>query len=147
MRSDIHWWSTGCLTCASPRIDRAGKPPLTPIPVAGPLQELMGIHKVSTYLSDLSPPPRIIPRRMASWRGSLGRYRTCWPKQWRRVGETGINVFPMSCWPIELISPQESTQERPFFLLYGRVGLWERPTDPNRCCPLCTKDTIHGGSG
>ena len=40
MRSDIIRWCKGCLTCASRRVGRAAKPPLTPIPVAGPFDRV-----------------------------------------------------------------------------------------------------------
>ncbi len=40
MRSDILRWCKACLKCASRRIGRAEKPPLTPIPVAGPFDRV-----------------------------------------------------------------------------------------------------------
>lgn len=40
MRSDILRWCKGCLTCASRRIGRPEKPPLTPIPVSGPFDRV-----------------------------------------------------------------------------------------------------------
>ena len=36
MRADIRKWCLSCLVCASHRVGRAQKPPLSPIPVAGP---------------------------------------------------------------------------------------------------------------
>ena len=74
MRNDIIRWCKSCITCASRQVGRAIKPPLTPIPVAGPfdrvgvdviqfpksyegnqygivfvdIYKLMGMHKVST---------------------------------------------------------------------------------------------------
>ncbi len=40
MRADILRWCKSYLTCASRRVGRAVRPPLTPIPVAGPFVRL-----------------------------------------------------------------------------------------------------------
>ena len=40
MRSDILSWCRSCTICASRRLGRAEKPPLTPITVAGPFERL-----------------------------------------------------------------------------------------------------------
>ena len=40
MRNDIIWWCKSCITCASRQVGRAIKPPLTPIPVAGPFDRV-----------------------------------------------------------------------------------------------------------
>lgn len=40
MRADLIRWCRACLTCASRRVGRPEKPPLTPIPVAGPFDKL-----------------------------------------------------------------------------------------------------------
>ena len=40
MRADIQKWCRACLTCATRRTGRALKPPLTPIPVAGPFDRV-----------------------------------------------------------------------------------------------------------
>lgn len=40
MRADIGRWSRGCLTCATHSTGRAVRPPLTPIPVAGPFDRI-----------------------------------------------------------------------------------------------------------
>ncbi len=40
MRGEILRWCRACLTCASRRVGRAVKPPLTPIPVAGPFDRV-----------------------------------------------------------------------------------------------------------
>ncbi len=40
MRTDILKWCRGCLTCATRRIGRQEKPPLVPIPVAGPFDRV-----------------------------------------------------------------------------------------------------------
>ena len=40
MRADIVWWCRGCLACASRRIGHQEKPPLAPIPVAGPFDKV-----------------------------------------------------------------------------------------------------------
>ena len=40
MRSDIVKWSRGCLICASRRVGNPARPPLSPIPVAGPFDRV-----------------------------------------------------------------------------------------------------------
>ena len=40
MRRDIRSWCHACLTCASRRVGRKAKPPLTPIPVGGPFDRI-----------------------------------------------------------------------------------------------------------
>ena len=40
MRSDIVKWCRGCLVCASRRVGHSVRPPLTPIPVAGPFDRV-----------------------------------------------------------------------------------------------------------
>ena len=40
MRTDITHWSKGCLVCATRATGRAIRPPLTPIPVAGPFDRV-----------------------------------------------------------------------------------------------------------
>jgi hypothetical protein len=40
MRVDIRKWCQACLTCASRGVSRATRPPLTPIPVAGPFDRV-----------------------------------------------------------------------------------------------------------
>lgn len=40
MRRDITQWTRGCVTCATRNVGRAVKPPLTPIPVAGPFDRV-----------------------------------------------------------------------------------------------------------
>ena len=50
MRGDVLHWCRACLTCASRRVGRAAKPPLTPIPVAGPFDRV-GVDVVQLPLS------------------------------------------------------------------------------------------------
>ena len=45
MRTDVTKWSRGCLTCATYTTGRPVRPPLTPIPVAGPFDR-MGVDVV-----------------------------------------------------------------------------------------------------
>ena len=40
MRSDVASWCKSCLVCATRRVGRAPKPPLTPIPVGGPFDRI-----------------------------------------------------------------------------------------------------------
>ena len=40
MRADIRSWCRACLTCATQHVGQAAKPPLTPIPVAGPFDRV-----------------------------------------------------------------------------------------------------------
>jgi len=40
MRADITKWTRGCLVCATYSTGRAVRPPLTPIPVAGPFDRV-----------------------------------------------------------------------------------------------------------
>ena len=40
MRGDVSQWSRGCLVCATHNTGRAVRPPLTPIPVAGPFDRI-----------------------------------------------------------------------------------------------------------
>ena len=40
MRVDVTRWCRACITCATRRVGRAVKPPLTPIPVSGPFDRL-----------------------------------------------------------------------------------------------------------
>ena len=40
MRTDIRRWCKACITCASRRIGRAERPPMTPIPVSGPFDRV-----------------------------------------------------------------------------------------------------------
>ena len=40
MRSDIRAWCKACITCASRRVGRRERPPLTPIPVGGPFDRI-----------------------------------------------------------------------------------------------------------
>ena len=40
MRGDVTRWSKGCITCATRSVGRAVRPPLTPIPVAGPFDRV-----------------------------------------------------------------------------------------------------------
>ena len=40
IRRDITQWTRGCVTCATRSVGRAVKPPLTPIPVAGPFDRV-----------------------------------------------------------------------------------------------------------
>ena len=40
MRTDIVKWCRGCLTCATRRVGRQERPPMTPIPVAGPFDKV-----------------------------------------------------------------------------------------------------------
>ena len=55
MRSDIIRWCKGCLTCASCRVGRAAKPPLTPIPVAGPFDRV-GVDVIQLVEGLVHPP-------------------------------------------------------------------------------------------
>ena len=40
MRGDITRWTRGCLTCTTRSTGRAARPPLTPLPVAGPFDRV-----------------------------------------------------------------------------------------------------------
>ena len=40
MRKDIIQWNRGCLACATRRVGKPVKPPLTPIPVKGPFDRV-----------------------------------------------------------------------------------------------------------
>ena len=40
MRRNITQWTRGCIVCATLSVGRAVKPPLTPMPVAGPFDEI-----------------------------------------------------------------------------------------------------------
>ena len=40
MRNDTIWWCKSCITCASHQVGRAIRPPPTPIPVAGPFDQV-----------------------------------------------------------------------------------------------------------
>ena len=40
MRQDITRWTRGCIVCATRNVGRAVKPPMTPIPVAGPFDRI-----------------------------------------------------------------------------------------------------------
>lgn len=50
MRKDISNWTRGCLVCATRTTGRAAKPPLTPIPVAGPFDRI-GVDVIQFPLS------------------------------------------------------------------------------------------------
>ena len=50
MRSDIRKWCLACITCASRRVGRMARPPLTPIPVGGPFDRV-GVDIIQFPLS------------------------------------------------------------------------------------------------
>ena len=52
MRSDILKWCRGCLVCAARRVGKAEKPPLTPIPVAGPFDRI-GVDIIHTVVTSM----------------------------------------------------------------------------------------------
>ena len=53
MRSDVHHWSRGCLTCATYCTGHSVRAPLTPIPVSGPFDHV-GIDVVQLPRSSKS---------------------------------------------------------------------------------------------
>ena len=189
MRADIQRWCKACLTCASRRIGRAERPPMTPIPVSGPFDRV-GVDVVQfptsyngnkyavVFVDYLTKWPEVfavpdqtadtiahllveqivcrhgVPAELLSDRGSaflsvllqevyqlLGTHKvstTAYHPQTdglvERFNRTLIDMLAKTVekngrdWDQHLphvlfayrASPQESTKESPFFLLYGR---------------------------
>ena len=66
MRGDVSQWSRGCLVCATHNTGRAVRPPLTPIPVAGPLDSI-GVNFLDLWM--------VISTLLCSWTISLNGQR------------------------------------------------------------------------
>ena len=189
MRADIRRWCKACITCASRRIGRTERPPMTPIPVSGPFDRV-GVDVVQfptsyngnkyavVFVDYLTKWPEVfavpdqtadtiahllveqivcrhgVPTELLSDRGSaflsvllqevyqlLGTHKvstTAYHPQTDGLVEwfnrTLIDMLAKTVekngrdWDRHLphvlfayrASPQESTKESPFFLLYGR---------------------------
>ena len=79
MRSDIIRWCKGCLTCASRRVGRATKPPLTPIPVVGPFDRV-GVDVIQLPMSYDGNQYRVV----------FVDYLTKWPEVFAVPGQTSL---------------------------------------------------------
>ena len=81
MRNDIIWWCKSCITCASHQVGWAIRPPLTPIPVAGPFYRV-GVNVIQ------------FPKSYEGNQYGIGfvDYLTKWPEVFAAPDKTSLTI-------------------------------------------------------
>ena len=81
MRADITSWCRACLTCATRHVGQAVKPPLTPIPVAGPFDRV-GVDVIKFPMSSAGNQYAVV----------FMDYLTKWPEVFATSDQTALTV-------------------------------------------------------
>ena len=121
MRADITHWCWACLTCISRHVGQAVKPPLTPIPVAGPFDRL-GVDVIKFPMSSSGNQYAVV----------FVDYLTKWPEVFATPDQSALTIARLLVEqvisrhgvPAELLSDREKVfLSKLLHEVYGLMGM------------------------